>query len=163
MAVNFNGDTPLVLRMAPDGVRVLLVLKPKSGGQNEVVTGAIQTTGGGKQLILTQLQPLRLALNNITDAAWNKQGIVVIGASSTVSNSARQAWLVNTDGSSLQLLPGSTPDFRPQYVASNPNKDTLPVIEDDAGRIHWLSKELTWVSMDDAGSPSAPIIPTYPG
>ncbi|MFI5695954.1 LpqB family beta-propeller domain-containing protein [Kribbella sp. NPDC051586] len=162
VAVNFNGDTPLDLRMAPDGVRALLVMKPKSGGQNEVETGAIQTTGSGKQLVLAQLQPLRLQLTNITDAAWNKQGIVVIGASSSVSNSAQQAWLVNTDGSSLQLLPGSTPDFRPLYVASNANKDTLPVIEDDAGRIHWLNKELTWVTMD-ADNASVPATPVYPG
>ena len=89
--------------------------------------------------------------------------IVVIGASSTVSNATRQAWLVNTDGSSLQLLPGSTPGFVPEYVASNPNKDTLPVIEDDAGHIHWLSRDLLWVSMDADGGPSSAIAPTYPG
>ncbi|WP_371407524.1 LpqB family beta-propeller domain-containing protein [Kribbella sp. NBC_00662] len=163
VAVDFKGDVPLDLRMAPDGVRALLVMRPKSGGQNYVQTGTIQTTGSGKQLVLGQLRQLRLALNNITDAAWNKQGIVVIGASSVVSNSARQAWLVNTDGSSLQLLPGSTPDFRPQYVASNPNKDTLPVIEDDAGRIHWLSRDLIWVSPDSVGGGAAAITPTYPG
>ncbi|RZU15721.1 sporulation and spore germination protein [Kribbella rubisoli] len=163
VAVDFKGDTPLDLRMAPDGVRVLLVMKPKSGGQNYVQTGTIQTTGSGKQLVLAQLRQLRLALNNITDAAWNKQGIVVIGASNQTTNSARQAWLVNTDGSSLQLLPGSTPDFRPQYVASNPNKDTLPVIEDDAGRIHWLSRDLVWISPDSVGGGAAAITPTYPG
>jgi hypothetical protein len=163
VAVDFKGDTPLDLRMAPDGVRVLMVMRPKSGGQTYVQTGTIQTTGSGKQLVLGQLRQLRLALTNITDAAWNKQGIIVIGASSLVSNSARQAWLVNTDGSSLQLLPGSTPDFRPQYVASNPNKDTLPVIEDDAGRIHWLSRDLIWVSPDSVGGGPAAITPTYPG
>jgi hypothetical protein len=163
VAVDFNGDIPLALRMAPDGVRALLVMKPKAGGQNYVQTGTIQTTGSGKQLVLGQLRPLRLALVNITDAAWNKQGIVVIGASSAVSNATPQAWIVNTDGSSLQLLPGSTPDFVPEHVASNPNKDTLPVIQDDAGHIHWLSRDLLWISPDADNGAAAPIIPTYPG
>src|SRR5207247_617379 len=103
-----------------------------------VQTATIQTANGGKQLVLGSFRPLRLALTNITDAAWNKQGIIVIGSGGG-TNSARQAWLVSTDGSSLQLLPGSSPGFVPERVASNPNKDTLPVIQDDAGHIHWLS------------------------
>ncbi|GAA2803201.1 LpqB family beta-propeller domain-containing protein [Kribbella solani] len=161
VTVDFGGDTPVSFRIAPDGVRALLVMHSRSTGQNYVQTATVQTKDGGKQLLLTEFRPLQLALTSISDAAWNKQGILVIGASSKVSNSARQAWLVNTDGSSLQLLPGSSPDFRPEHVASNPNKDTLPVIQDDTGQIHWLSKDLLWVSMDSDGS--AAITPTYPG
>ncbi|WP_350278417.1 LpqB family beta-propeller domain-containing protein [Kribbella sp. HUAS MG21] len=156
--VDFNGDTPVALRMAPDGVRALLVMRQKGTNLNYVQTATVQTETGTKQLMLRQLRPLQLALSNITDAAWNKQGIIVIGA----GTSGPQVWLVNTDGSSLQLLPGSTPDFTPDRVASNPNKDTLPVIQDDAGHIHWLSKDLLWVSMDADDNKSV-IIPTYPG
>jgi hypothetical protein len=111
--------------------------------------------------VLAAFRPLRLALTNITDAAWNKQGIIVIGAALT-NTSVRQAWLVSPDGSSLQLLPGSSLEFVPAKVASNPNKDTLPVIQDDAGRIHWLSKDLAWVS-PEPGDINGPVTPTYPG
>ncbi|MFF0344267.1 LpqB family beta-propeller domain-containing protein [Kribbella sp. NPDC004875] len=160
VAVDFKGDLPEDLRMAPDGVRALLVMKPKAGDQNTVQIGTVQTRDGGKQLVLTELRHLQLGLTNITDAAWSKAGILVVGA--TANNPRRQTWMVNTDGSSLQLLPGSTPDFTAEHVTSNPNKDTLPVIQDDSGRVHWLSKDLLWMTMDsDAGS--APITPTYPG
>lgn len=159
--VDFKGDTPVALRMAPDGVRVLLVMQAAGTKQNYVQTAAIQTAPDGKHRVLGAFRPLRLALTNITDAAWNKQGIIVIGAGVNAS-SARQAWLASPDGSSLQLLPGSSPDFVPERVASNPNKDTLPVIQDDTGRIHWLSKDLIWVSPDSGDIPG-PVDPTYPG
>ncbi|MGW6195896.1 LpqB family beta-propeller domain-containing protein [Kribbella sp. NPDC055110] len=155
---DFKGDTPVALRMAPDGVRALLVMHSATTKQNYVETATVQTAKGGKQLMLGAFRPLRLALTNITDAAWDKQGIIVIGT----DNAAPQAWLVSTDGSSLQLLPGAAPGFVPEHVASNTHKDTLPVIQDDAGRIHWLSKDLGWVSMD-ADNSQATIIPTYPG
>lgn len=155
---DFKGDTPVALRMAPDGVRALLVMHSAATKQNYVETATVQTAKGGKQLMLGAFRPLRLALTNITDAAWDKQGIIVIGT----DNAAPQAWLVSTDGSSLQLLPGAAPAFVPEHVASNTHKDTLPVIQDDAGRIHWLSKDLGWVSMD-ADNSQATIIPTYPG
>jgi hypothetical protein len=157
---NFKGDTPIALRMAPDGVRALLVMKSAATKQNYVQTATVQTEDGGKKQVLRAFLPLQLDLTNITDAAWNKQGIIVIGAGN--NSSARQAWLASPDGSSLQLLPGSSPDFVPERVASNPNKDTLPVIQDDAGLIHWLSKDLVWVS-PDSGDVHLPIVPTYPG
>ncbi|WP_344747811.1 hypothetical protein, partial [Kribbella aluminosa] len=59
-------------------------------------------------------------------------------------------------------LPGSSPNFAPEHVVSNVSKDTLPVIEDDNGRIHWLTKDLLWVGMDADGD-HPPIVPTYPG
>ncbi|MEU8225761.1 LpqB family beta-propeller domain-containing protein [Kribbella sp. NPDC048915] len=158
---DFKGDTPVALRMAPDGVRALLVMQAAGTKQNYVQTATIQTAADGKKKVLAAFRPLRLALTNITDAAWNKQGIVVIGAALT-NTSVRQAWLVSPDGSSLQLLPGSSLEFVPQRVASNPNKDTLPVIQDDAGRIHWLSKDLAWVS-PEPGDINGAVTPTYPG
>jgi hypothetical protein len=158
VSTDFKTDTPVALRMAPDGVRALLVMHSAATKQNYVETATVQTTKGGKDLMLGAFRPLRLALTNITDAAWDKQGIIVIGT----DNAAPQAWLVSTDGSSLQLLPGAAPGFVPEHVASNTHKDTLPVIQDDAGRIHWLSKDLGWVSMD-ADNSQATIIPTYPG
>ncbi|TDX08525.1 LpqB family beta-propeller domain-containing protein [Kribbella sp. VKM Ac-2566] len=158
VAIDFAGDTPVALRMAPDGVRALLVMHSAAAKQNYVETATVQTTNGGKQMMLGEFQPLRLQLTNITDAAWDKQGIIVIGT----DKAAPQPWLVSTDGSSLQLLPGSAPGFVPEHVASNTHKDTLPVIQDDAGHIHWLSKDLGWVSMNDDDS-EATIKPTYPG
>ena len=162
IATDFKGDTPVALRMAPDGVRVLLVMQTAGTTQNYVETATVQTTNNGKQLVLGAFRPLRLPLTNISDAAWSKQGIIVIGAGGSPGNTKHQVWSVNADGSSLQLLPGSTPDFTPEAVASNPNKDTLPVIQDDDGQIHWLSKDLAWITMDS--EKNHPVIdPTYPG
>ena len=159
---SFRGDSPVVLKMAPDGVRALMVMKSKATGQNYVQTGAVQYANGGKQLLLGQFRQLRLPLTSITDAAWNKQGILVVGASPTGNNPSRLPWLVNTDGSRLQLLPGSLPGFTAKTVASNPNKDTLPVIEDVEGRVHWLSRDLLWTPMD-ADEKDPPLVPVYPG
>ena len=162
VAVDLKGDTPVVLRVAPDGVRALLVMKSKSTGKNYVQTATIRPGTAGKQLVLGTFRPLRLQLNDITDAAWNKQGILVVGASSTGNDPVRLVWQVNSDGSRLQLLPGSPPGFVAKRVESNPNKDTLPVVEDDTGHVHWLSRDLTWVPMDnDPNSPA--VTPTYPG
>jgi hypothetical protein len=160
VVVKFNGDTPMVLKMAPDGVRALLVMKSRSTGENYVQTGTVQPATGGKQLQLGLWRPLRLQLNDITDAAWSKQGLLVVGASQKPSSQNRLPWLVNVDGSKLQLLPGSQPDFPSQNVVSNPNQDTLPVIEDVEGHVHWLSKDLLWTRMDPD---SPPITPVYPG
>ncbi|MGW6276491.1 LpqB family beta-propeller domain-containing protein [Kribbella sp. NPDC055071] len=160
--VDFGGDTPLVLKMAPDGVRALLVMKSKIGGKTYVETATAQSANGGKQLQLDQFRPLRLQLNNITDAAWNKQGILVIGSNPAGSNPTPQPWLVNTDGSRLQLLPGSPPSFAAKFVVSNLNTDTLPVVQDVEGHVHWLSRDLSWTPMDSDGN-GPPITPTYPG
>ncbi|MEU4603038.1 LpqB family beta-propeller domain-containing protein [Kribbella sp. NPDC023972] len=160
VTTSFHGDTPEVLRMAPDGVRALLVMRSKTSGGNYVQTGTIQTASGGR-LILGQLRQLQLPLEDITDAAWNKQGILVAGVDASASN-ARQPWLVNTDGSRLQLLPGASSEFETAQLASNLNKDTLPVIQDVKGHLHWQTRDLTWVDMDEDGK-DAPIIPTYPG
>jgi len=160
VTVKFNGDTPEVLKMAPDGVRALLVMKSRTTNQNYVQTGTVQPSNGGKQLMLGEWRQLRLQLDDITDAAWSKQGILVVGASQTVSNATRLPWLVNTDGSKLQLLPGSPPTFTALRVASNPNQNTLPVVEDVEGHIHWLSRDLLWTPMDED---SPPIVPVYPG
>ncbi|HZX06496.1 LpqB family beta-propeller domain-containing protein [Kribbella sp.] len=156
---DFKGDTPLALRMAPDGVRALLVMQSAKTGQNYVETATVQSTNGGKQLVLGAFRPLQLPLTSISDAAWSKAGFIVIGATGT---SGRQIWSVNVDGSSLQPLPGSSPNFAPEHVVSNVNKDTLPVIQDDTGKIHWLTKDLLWVGMDADGD-HPPIVPTYPG
>ncbi|MFG1814918.1 LpqB family beta-propeller domain-containing protein [Kribbella sp. NPDC049174] len=156
VTTSFRGDTPLVLRMAPDGVRALLVMRSKTTGKNYVQTGTIQTAAESR-LVLGPLRLLQLPLEDITDAAWHKQGLLVAGSSKSVSKSP---WLVNTDGSQLQLLPGATVEFATDELASNLNKDTLPVIQDVQGHLHWQTRDLTWVNMDEAG---APIDPTYPG
>lgn len=163
VAVSFRGDVPQVLRMAPDGVRALMVMRSKTTGKNYVQTGTVLTSSGGKQAVLGQLRPLQLPLGDITDASWSKQGILVAGSAGAVSNAApkdRQPWLVEADGSQLQMLPGSSTTFETLRLASNPNKDTLPVVEDVQGRLHWQTKDLSWVDMDPE---TAPITPVYPG
>ncbi|TDD26984.1 hypothetical protein E1218_11660 [Kribbella turkmenica] len=157
VSVNFRGDTPLALRMAPDGVRALLLMRSKSGGGTYVQTGTIQgTTGGG--LVLGQFRNLHLPLARITDVAWSYKGVLVAGTSTTGNQSP---WLVNTDGSGRQLLPGaSSVGFATDRLASNLNKDTLPVIEDVQGKLHWQTRDLAWVDMEDEGGP---IRPVYPG
>lgn len=72
----FGGNTPLSLRMAPDGVRALLVMKRKSG-ITYVVTATVQTNDA-KQLMLGEFRPLNLALTEISDASWNNLGILVM-------------------------------------------------------------------------------------
>jgi hypothetical protein len=161
VAVSFHGDKPLILRMAPDGVRALLVMRSKTTGKNYVQTGTLLSQNGGKQLVLGEFRNLQLPLDDITDAAWNKLGILVAGTSSTGNNKSRQPWLINPDGSRLQLLPGA-PEFATEHLASNLNKDTLPVVEDTDGRLHWQTRDLTWLTMDDDPD-AAPLIPTYPG
>lgn len=157
VGTSFHGDTPIALRMAPDGVRALLVMRSKTTGDNYVQTGTIQPANGGKQL-LGQFRQLMLPLADITDAAWNKQGIMVAG-----TDGARPApWLVNTDGSRLQLLPGAPSGWDADLVASNVYKDTLPVIKDAQGHLHWQTRDLTWSDMGEDGD-APPIDPVYPG
>jgi len=162
VTVKFRGDAPVYLKMAPDGVRALLVMKSKSSGKNYVQTGTVQSANGGKQLVLGQFRRLQLQLNDITDAAWNNKGILVVGVSPAASNPIRLPWLVDADGSRLQLLPGSPASFSADRVASNPNMDTLPVVEDVEGKVHWLSRDLLWTPMDPDGHESA-LVPVYPG
>ena len=89
MKTSFHGDTPVVLRMAPDGVRALMVMKSKTTGKNYVQTGTILPGNSGKQLVLGQFRQLQLPLGGITDAAWTKQGILVVGVSTSSSSSTR--------------------------------------------------------------------------
>jgi hypothetical protein len=161
VAASFHGDTPIALRMAPDGVRALLVMRSKTTGDNYVQTATIQPASGGKQR-LGQLRQLMLPLKDITDAAWNKQGILVAGTSTSTSTAKAAPWLVNTDGSRLQLLPGAPSGWDADLVASNLYKDTLPVIKDAQGHLHWQTRDLTWSDMgEDNNAP--PIDPVYPG
>jgi hypothetical protein len=161
VVTSFHGDFPQVLRMAPDGVRALLVMKSKTTGKNYVQTGTIQTAAGGR-LVLAQLRQLMLSLDDITDAAWNKQGLLVSGVSGTSTSVIKAPWLVNTDGSRLQLLPGAASEFAAERLASNLNKDTLPAVQDVQGHLHWQTRDLTWSGMgEEPGAP--PILPIYPG
>ena len=155
----FDGRKPVQLRMAPDGVRALLVLKGKDG-QNSVETGTI-TTDKAKKLQLTQLRALQVPLYDITDATWNQLGVLVSGR--PAPNGARQPWLVNVDGSAPRIIPGSPNNaFQSDTLASNPNIDTLPVVRDSDGVTHWQSKDLNWSELEENEQPIN-IQPVYPG
>jgi spore germination protein GerM len=159
VATNFGGDTPVALRMAPDGVRVLMLMAQKTTGQNYVQTGTIQTSDA-KQPKLGDLRHLELPLTDITDVSWNQTGILVAGRSAP--GSSRQPWQTNSDGSQTHLMPGSSTEFETDLLASTTNGDTLPVIRDFHGQLHWQLKDLSW-QMDDQTSKPPPIIPVYPG
>ncbi len=155
----FGGRKPVQLRMAPDGVRALLVLKDKNG-QNTVETGTI-TTDNAKRLQLTQPRALQVPLYDITDATWNQLGVLVSGR--PAPNGARQPWLVNVDGSAPRVIPGSPNNaFQSDTLASNPNIDTLPVVRDSDGITHWQSKDLNWSELEENEQPIN-IKPVYPG
>lgn len=155
----FNGREPVQLRMAPDGVRALLVIKGKDG-QNTVETSTI-TTDNAKKLQLTQPRALQVPLYDITDATWNQLGILVSGR--PAPNGARQPWLVNVDGSAPRVIPGSPNNaFQSDTLASNPNLDTLPVVRDTDGVTHWQSKDLNWSELEE-NEQRINLLPIYPG
>ena len=160
VSTNFKGDTPLTLRVAPDGVRVLMVMRAKNSSATYVQTGAL-TTNDAKQVVLGQFHKLELALTDITDASWNQPGILVAGKSAP--GASRQPWQVDIDGSRLRLLTGASSLFEAAAVASNPNIDTLPVVQDVQGRLHWQQKDSTWTGLDDEAGQNPRVDPVYPG
>jgi hypothetical protein len=151
---DFGGE-PVQLRMAPDGVRALLVIK--TGGGKVVKTATIVTND--QKLALSNFRPLELPLVDITDASWTQSGILVAGKART--GATAQPWQVNVDGSQPRLIQGASNDFQAKHLASNTNIDTLPVVEDLVGQLHWQTKDLGWATLDD--NPPIPISPVYPG
>lgn len=151
----FGSYRPIALRMAPDGVRALLVVQSK--GVNSVLTATVGSND--KQLVLGRFTPLQLPLADISDASWNNPGILVAGRSP--KSDPPRPWQVNVDGSQLQLIPGASSAFDAEHVASNPNLDTLPAVQDSNGRLHWQGKDLNWVDL--AEGPEGKILPVYPG
>jgi hypothetical protein len=135
------------------------MMQNKTTGQNYVQTGTIQANEA-KQPKLGQLRNLQLPLTAITDVSWNQPGILVAGKSSP--GSTHQPWQTNSDGSQTHLLPGASSEFETSLLASTPNGDTFPVIQDTNGQLHWQLKDLSW-QMDDQTSKPPAIIPVYPG
>lgn len=157
VVTKFGDDTPIALRMAPDGVRALLVTQ--TNGVNSVQTATIETNDA-KQLVLGRFRPLHLPLVDITDASWNNLGILVAGKSAKGEDP--QPWQVNVDGSQPRVIPGASGAFEAIHVASNPNLDTLPAVQDADGQLHWQGKDLNWVDLAD-GPEGIKISPVYPG
>jgi hypothetical protein len=148
--------TPVALRMAPDGVRALLVVESK--GVNTVLTATIETNEK-KQLVLGRFKSLQMRLADITDAAWSNTGVLVAGKS--IKGEQSRPWQVNMDGSQRRVIPGGSDRFDAVLVASNPNIDTLPAVQDSKKQLHWQGKDLTWVNL--AEGPEGQITPVYPG
>ncbi|WP_020392945.1 LpqB family beta-propeller domain-containing protein [Kribbella catacumbae] len=157
VVTKFGKSTPIALRMAPDGVRALLVMQSK--GVNTVQTATVETNDA-KQLVLGKFRPLHLPLVDITDASWNSLGILVAGKSAKGEDP--RPWQVNVDGSQPRVIPGASSAFDAIHVASNPNLDTLPAVQDANGQLHWQGKDLNWVDMAD-GTEDLKISPVYPG
>jgi hypothetical protein len=155
---SFGGNTPEAFRIAPDGVRVLLVLKQKSTGTVSVQTATIAPNEQNR-LVLGNFRPLELPLTDITDATWYQTGLLVAGRAK--AGGLRQPWLVNVDGSQPRPIPGASNDFQAKELAANTNIDTFPVVKDTEGRLHWQTKDLGWNGLDE--DPPTPIDPVYPG
>ncbi|WBQ03953.1 LpqB family beta-propeller domain-containing protein [Kribbella sp. CA-293567] len=152
----FDGATPIALRMAPDGVRALLVVQSK--GVNSVLTATVETNDQ-EQLVLGRFKPLQLRLADITDAAWSNTGVLVAGKA--LKGDQARPWQVNMDGSQRRVIPGGSDKFDAVLVASNPNIDTLPAVQDSNKQLHWQGKDLTWIDL--AEGPEGQITPVYPG
>jgi len=127
-------------------------------GATFVQTAAVGTNEA-KQVVLGQFRSLELPLTDITDASWNQLGILVAGKSA--KGQPGRPWQVNVDGSQPRLIPGVSTQFDAVKLASNPSVDTLPVVQDSTGELHWQGKDLNWVDM--AEGPEGQITPVYPG
>jgi hypothetical protein len=156
VVADFQGADPTVFRIAPDGVRALMVMK--RGNSTFVQTGTI-AAGDDKRLALTRIRPLHLPLDDITDASWYKTDeILVAGASG--KGQKRQPWEVNVDGSLPRLMVGAS-DLDTMVLAASPNLDMLTVVRDENGSLHWQSKDLSWLPLMEDEAPNSQ--PVYPG
>jgi hypothetical protein len=155
VVTGFRGAHPTVFRIAPDGVRALMVVK--QGAATSVQTGTI-ATDEKKAPALGHIRSLRLPLTDISDASWYRADeLMVTGASGAAPN--RQPWEVNVDGSQPRLVVGAG-EWDAVALAASPNLEALTVIRDGKGLIHWQSKDLSWFTLQDSPPNSKPV---YPG
>jgi uncharacterized protein YceK len=157
VVTDFRGADPTVFRIAPDGVRALMVVK--EGAATSVQTGTI-ATDDKKAMALSRIRPLQLPLTDISDASWYRPDeIMVTGASGAGPN--RQPWEVNVDGSQPRLVVGAG-EWDAVALAASPNLEALTVIRDGNGLLHWQSKDLSWFTLQESDSPRNSQ-PVYPG
>lgn len=157
VAADFGGLRPTVLRVAPDGVRTLVVGRSATG--TAVLTGTF-AVDDNKQLTLTRLRPLHLSLQNISDASWYKADeILVAGAIGGGLN--RQPWKVKVDGRlPTPLFSASTMDV--DRLAASTSSDAPPVVRDRLGALYWQSKDLSWLPVLEP-TKQRDDVPVYPG
>lgn len=160
VATDFGGLRPTVLRVAPDGVRVLVVGETAAGG-TAVLIGTI-AADDNKRLTLTRLRPLHLSLQNISDASWYKTDeILVAGAIGPGLN--RQPWRVKVDGAQPTLVFGASA-INVVTVAASAGADVQPVVRDGVGAMHWQSKDLSWLPvLEPEPNKQKDELPVYPG
>ncbi|MDX6238874.1 MAG: hypothetical protein QOG10_3689 [Kribbellaceae bacterium] len=157
IVTDFHGAHPTVFRIAPDGVRALLVMK--KGAATSVQTGTV-APDDKKVLALSRISSLQLPLTDISDASWyHADEIMVTGASGAGPN--RQPWEVNVDGSQPRLVVGAG-EWDAVALAASPNLEALTVIRDANGLLHWQSKDLSWFTLQEEDSPRNSQ-PVYPG
>ncbi|HEY0688671.1 MAG TPA: LpqB family beta-propeller domain-containing protein [Kribbella sp.] len=157
VVTDFQGADPTVFRIAPDGVRALMVVK--RGSATSVQTGTI-ATDDKKAMALSRIRPLQLPLTDISDASWYRPDeIMVTGASGAGPN--RQPWEVNVDGSQPRLVVGAG-EWDAVALAASPNLEALTVIRDGNGLLHWQSKDLSWFTLQESDTPRNSQ-PVYPG
>lgn len=152
---NFNGYDVEALRIAPDGVRVLAVVR--KGGKSALWIGRVKI-GENNRRTLTGFYSLQVPFDDMVDAAWSKADRVTVVGSK--GEALSQALEVNVDGS----LPGpvagvSSNDVH--AVAATPNVESLLVLQVDDGRLRRRSRDLQWD--DPLDDKIKHVYPVYPG
>jgi Lipoprotein LpqB beta-propeller domain len=161
-APELTGKQVSAIRVAPDGVRVLLVTR--SGGRSTVyIAGAVRN---GDVVSLRLGRPVPVPLTHITDAGWSAADkFMVLGNNGTGPNQVRE---VSVDGSTNpQQGLGQPASYNPVFLATAPSNDALLAVGDEPGVIRIRGSDFSWrdsLKLEPI-DPKGPKLhdPVYPG
>lgn len=152
---DFNGYDVKALRIAPDGVRVLAVVR--KDGKSALWIGRVKI-GENNRRSLTGFYSLQVPLDDMVDAAWSKaERVTVVGRK---GEALSQALEVNVDGSLLGPVAGVNTSAV-HAVAATPNVESLLVLQVDDGRLRRRTRDLQWDDPLDENIKN--VYPVYPG
>lgn len=149
------------IRVAPDGVRVLLATKSK-GVSSVYLAGAIRN---GDQITLRLGRPVPVPMTEVVDLGWSAADkFMVLGNNGRGVNQVRE---MSVDGSTdpLQGI-GPPTSYNPVYLAIAPSTDALLVVGDDPGLIRIRGSDFSWrdsLTLDTRDKPARASHPVYPG
>ncbi len=144
-----------VLRVARDGVRVLAVVKEQT--RDLLMVGRITSTDKRKVKI-TAVEPVPVSFKRLADAGWSKPTkIMLVGGSGTGPNQMQE---LNVDGSQAAAIQTSSVEggnaptvFNPEVLATAPDPDALPVVQNASGEVLVRQLDLTWRVLMRSGTP----------
>jgi hypothetical protein len=154
-APSLSGRHVSALRVARDGVRVLAVVKEQT--RDLLMVGRITSTDQRKVKI-TAVEPVPVSFERIADAGWSKPTkIMLVGGS---GNGPNQMQELNVDGSQAAAIQTSSveggnapPVFNPEVLATAPDPDALPVVQNASGEVLVRQLDLTWRVLMRSGTP----------